>query len=151
MKFFSALSILLFSLFFACAPDVCNQSTTHKAKIKFYSYGSNPETVYSLDTISVWGLGETVEIYTKKANKDTINLPLRLTNDSSLFVIVSSSVKDTLTIKHTTAHFYISQACGYGYKQDITGIECTKHIVDSVAISNSSLEQNVKENIKLYY
>ena len=151
MKYLLAFFIS-FVIYSCSKPDVCNTSTTWNAQCVFYTLDSkSADSVITLDSIDVKGLGISAFLYDTALVKKSIALPLDISTDTSRYIFGRYSTFDTLTIAHQTEPFYISKACGYGYKQTLLSVSSTKHLIQSVVVKSISIEKDAKENIKIYY
>ncbi len=149
MKYF--VSIILISLFFSCATDVCNQRTAWPAQAGFYKISSlGKDSVVTADSLSLWGLNNDSLIYTN-LNKKTIEFPLAIANSSSTFVFKIKSKYDTITVYHTNTPYLISKQCGYGYQQEIDSVVYTQHLFTKITWKVPQADKNDKENIQIYY
>lgn len=147
------LAFFISFVIYSCSkPDVCNTSTTWNAQCIFYTVSSkSADSLITLDSIDVKGLGISTFLYDTALAKKSIALPLDISSDTSRYIYGRYSTFDTLTIAHQTEPFYISKACGYGYKQTLLSVSSTKHLIQSVVINEISIENDAKENIKIYY
>lgn len=82
-----------------------------------------------------------------------LSLPLRYTADSTAlqFVYGDEGMADTVIIWHENTPYFLSMDCGYQMKQRITRVGHTRHLLDSIQISNPEVGIYGTENLKLYY
>ncbi|MCX6182230.1 MAG: DUF6452 family protein [Bacteroidetes bacterium] len=139
-------SVIIISLFFSCATDVCNQRIAWPAQAGFHHV---PDTLVLVSNLSVWGLNHD-SLYKKQSLKQ-IEFPLSIANGSSAFVINVDSDFDTLTIFHTNTPYLISKQCGYGYQQVIDSVQYTKHLIKNLTWKIPESDKNDKENIQIFY
>ncbi|MBL7719472.1 MAG: hypothetical protein JNL72_11590 [Flavipsychrobacter sp.] len=59
---------------------------------------------------------------------------------------------DTLTFYHSQKLTFISNACGYAYYYTLTGVKTTYNSIDSILITNNSVDNNAStQHVKIYY
>jgi len=80
-----------------------------------------------------------------KSSKFTLSLSPQ--KDTCYWLFAADTAKgsmiDTLTFLYDRELHFVSNACGYSYFYSINAIQATHHFVDSVAISNSNVTNNV--------
>ena len=101
-------------------------------------------------TVTAW---DTDSIIVNKQEKVVqLDLPLRYTEDSTVFVFAySETEKDTLVVKHSNTHYFISMDCGFQTKHEIKDIYFKGSVLDSVYLRKNEANNNGEENIKLFY
>lgn len=89
-------------------------------------------------------------------NTSKFSATLSTTNDSSLFIFQSDSSDfaaetiDTIHAYHSNELNFISVACGYQFYHQINKISYTKHIIDTVYINYTNVNNDVnKEHLKI--
>lgn len=101
-------------------------------------------------------IGEDNNILIQGAHKDAgLRLPFNYSKDSIRYTFrtdSTSTVYDTITFYYEPSVHFISNNCGYNYFFNIQKVAHTTHMIDSFAISNSSVSDDAKtENVQLYF
>jgi len=109
----------------------------------------------SLDSLTVVALN-TVKgdsIILNNSKKVTYaSLPLSYVDTKTAMVFkYSESLSDTLWITHANIAHFLSMECGITMFYQVEKVEHTSNLIDSIAIINSGVETNEKENIRVYY
>lgn len=58
---------------------------------------------------------------------------------------------DTLYIKHRNIPYFTNLDCGAMMFYEITDATTTRHRLDSISVTNPNIDNNEKENIKIYF
>lgn len=84
-------------------------------------------------------------------NKE-VQLPMSYTHgcDTVLFRYDGSEA-DTLFVQHSNIPFYQSMECGTVMYHNITGVEHTHNLIDSVEVVHSFVNFDGNENLKIYF
>lgn len=79
-------------------------------------------------------------------------------DQTSLWLVADSSRiddplhRDTIRFHYQRRLHFISNACGYTYYYQLTGVDYSRHQLDSVAILDDQVTDNVnKEHVKIYF
>lgn len=146
------------SILFSCSSDGCLDNQSSIPLAGFYSSATN-EAV-SLDSINIYGIGATGDSLLSVIGTSTqqVYLPFRSTQDSTSFCVhygyteVSSpEMNDTILFKYNSTIYFASEECGAMYKYDITSVQYTRHIIDTIIISNPEINNIDIERIKIYF
>lgn len=144
------------SFLVACDEDEdCSATTRQMMWCGVYrmSEGETPRAVKdTIPLLTVKAFGTDSTLVNKQEKVSQLDLPLRYTKDSTVFVFsYADNVKDTLVIKHTNSPYFISMDCGYQMKHNIEEVYFTGNQLDSVFLSRKDANNNGTENIKLFY
>ena len=64
----------------------------------------------------------------------------------------AASVLDTITFYYVPTIHFISNSCGYNYYYTLNAVKSTGHLLDSVAMINNNVTNDVKvRNVQLYF
>lgn len=116
-------------------------------------------TVTALETDSV--------IINAQEDVSDLTLPLRFTADSTVLVlhyfttdddddededtITLSGQTDTVLVRHTNTPYFLSMDCGYQMKQYVNSVAYSRHVLDSISITDQEANIYGTENLRLYY
>lgn len=104
-------------------------------------------TVIALNTVQ----GDSV-VLNKSAKVSSATLPLSYAGSKTVFVFkYPKNVSDTIWVTHTNTAHFLSMECGITMFHRIDNVKHTFHAIDSVAIINSGVDVNEKENIRVFY
>ena len=144
------------SFLVACDEDEdCSATTRQRMWCGVYrmSEGETPRAVKdTIPLLTVKAFGTDSTLVNKQEKVSLLDLPLRYTEESTVFVFTySDTEKDTIKVKHTNSPYFISLDCGYQMRQLISEVSHTKHRLDSIHLSRNDANNNGTENIKLFY
>lgn len=143
------------NLFFSCSEEEdCSLSARPMMNCAIYTIDAETNKIAkdTLDSLTVTAFGTDSVIINKDKKVDSLSIPLRYTDNSTVLVFhYSKTSRDTITIYHTNTPYFLSMDCGYQMKQVINKVTYTKHKLDSIHITNSEAGIYEKENIKLFY
>ncbi|BEG99171.1 DUF6452 family protein [Bacteroides sedimenti] len=137
----------------ACDETKCSTSGRPSPQFNFVEKSTLKKIAF--DTLTVVALnaihGDSV-ILNKATKVSGATLPLSYSsNQTTLVFNYSKSLSDTIWITHTNTEHFLSMDCGIIMYHQIKDVKCTSHVIDSVAIINSEVDINEKENIRLFY
>lgn len=151
-------AMLIITLHTSCEEENC--SLAGRSMINGNLYKIDPETnVVEKDTLAsltVTAIDTDSVIINNQTNVMDISLPLRYTSDYTVLVFnyndeENSTLNDTVYLKQNNTPFFESMKCGYTMTQVLTGVEYTKHMIDSIYILNPNANVNGTENLKIFY
>ncbi len=138
----------------SCSEEAdCSMTARPMVQCNIYTL-SDGQTVVNdtLDSLTVTAYGTDSVIINNQKQVHDISLPLQYTADSTKLVFRYSRTRtDTVLIRHENTPYFLSMDCGYQMKQSITSIESSRHLLDSVYITNNEAGIDGRENIKLFY
>lgn len=160
-------------LFPACEVENCPPNTMSYLKFTFADqYG---KAVKIVDTTSVIGMIYTdVTIYDTLENgtieekivhdsliHDTLlnrevgatefKVPLSYDSETSFILAYLHAKPDTIRISHRNIPYFMNLDCGTMMFYEIQQATSTRHQLDSLQIINPNIDNNEKENIKIYF
>lgn len=148
---------LSFAVLFSCSTDeTCRKSKTVEAGVTFYldtinlTTGNRVQLKITIDTLTVNGIGIDSLLY-NKVSTGSIKLPLNKFAEESKFRIKMSQVVDTITIRYRNQTEFLSLECGSVRTHSIDTVLTTGYFIDSVAISNPTVNTISVENIQLHH
>lgn len=164
-KFVHILLVLLIacpaiSLVISSCSDESDCSIAGRATLRCTVYTISEETgnplAASLEWLTITALGTDSILLNADEKVTDVFLPLQYTVDSTAIVFHYSKedpkLRDTLVIWHQNTPHFISVDCGYDVKQKVIGdIEHTKHVLNSLRITNVNTSNNGYKNIELFY
>lgn len=122
-------------------------------------YDSTTDNTVALDSITVYGVGapnDSSLISTRRASM--VYLPFRSEASSTSFcfrylakALDHPEINDTVTFAYSSQPKFVSEECGAMYIYHITGVKYTTHIIDSVAVTDSLINNLDTERIKIFF
>ena len=134
----------------------CSEETICEGRpsMNCYIYKTKSLTAVNdtLDSLTVTAFGTDSIIINNDKDVHDMLLPLRYTQDYTIFVLhYSAKLRDTIIVEHSNTPKFISMDCGYQMQQSITKVSYSKHKLDSIYISNEEANTSKTENLKLFY
>jgi len=153
LLFFTVFTCCAVSFFMAC--DEASESSVGRLSPLFNFVTKSTLKEKSFDSLTVVALntvrGDSIIIDNEK-NVTSATLPLSyVKNKTALVFKYSKDTIDTVWVTHTNTEHFISMDRGVAMFYHIDKVEHTKHLIDSIAIVNSEVNINEKENIRIYY
>lgn len=150
---------IFFALLTACQPDNCPPNAFAATGIHIVNQNGN--AVAYTDTLSVIGMtrskaasGEDVWIKDTLINKQTetktLSIPLSYGNFTDFILQWYGKPADTLHIEQRNIPYYMSNECGTMMFHEIVTLRSTTYMLDSVKVINAQIDNNEKENIRIY-
>jgi Family of unknown function (DUF6452) len=146
---------IILSLFAVSCEDnytICDQSKIVNYKAGFYNKSGTIDVPVTPTTLTLTFPGATTFIYNQQGGISSLILALNPTTDSlRYFIKVNSLPADTITFVYTTGQQTLSPECGDITIHNLTRAWTTTHTLDSVKIVAPSVNNMLKENLKIYY
>lgn len=162
-KVLIGLWVVLLSLPSCLNEEVCEDVATVPVRLGFYIEPdpddplSDEPIPVSIDSITIYGVGNDSIIYNNTLNASQIELPLNSLTDSSGFVFrfpqpadLPQRLQDTLWLYYQTEPFLISLECGFITFYELTDIQYTNTFIDTIEIDNISIINTLDEHIKIF-
>lgn len=158
-----ALTLILTFLTLALIPTACNTSgcTDNQNSLPYAGfYSSTTEKEMALNTLDIFGIGAPGDslLYSSGETLSSIYLPFRSSTDKTSYVfhytqegLEDPANNDTLTFRYTSEPYFASEECGAMLRYTITGFSHTRHLIDSIAITDSLITNVDNERIKIYF
>lgn len=143
-----------------CNNSGCTDNQSALPLMGFYDY-STGQTI-QLDSIDFGGVGVPGDSLLVHAGqrRNQVYLPFRESASPTKFYIHydykeqgldSPRLNDTLTFHYTAAPYFASSECGAMYTYTITSVEYTRHLIESVVVSDSVITNIERERIQVYF
>ncbi|MCH5319424.1 MAG: hypothetical protein J1E38_06920 [Paramuribaculum sp.] len=141
----------------ACNTVGCLENQSSVPLAGFYS--STTGGKISVDSIWVYGIGAPGDsMLNTSLRASTVYLPFRAEQPSTSFAIryLQSDLNfpaliDTIKFSYDSEPRFVSEECGAMFFYHITGISYTTHLIDSVAVIDSLINNFDTERIKIFY
>lgn len=176
MKKLPFLLVILWAaiLFFpACEVENCPPNTM--SYVKFTFADQHGKAVQIVDTTSVIGMIHAdVTVYdtlddgtikeeivydslihdtliNREAGASEFKVPLSYAGETSFILAYLHARPDTIRISHRNIPYFMNLDCGTMMFYEIQQATSTRHQLDSLQIINPNIDNNEKENIKIYF
>ena len=95
-------------------------------------------------------------IINRESGAGSFSIPLSYANHTRILFSYSSVGQtfrgiDTIEISHRNIPYFTNLDCGSMMFYEITNVTATRHRMDSLVIINPNIDNNEKENFKIYY
>lgn len=146
-----ALSCLFLFLIYSCSESDC--SLGGRPAVRFNFIDSKKHTQVSLfDSLTVTALGTDSILLNRVKAINHITLPLNYVEKETTFILkYTRFVHDTLWVEHENYPHFISMDCGISMFYHLKNIRYTTNLIDSIALRNSDIDDNEKENFQIFY
>ena len=137
----------------------CFENRTSIPKVAFYASNA-PERTISIDSISVYGVGQKTGAMIVDCGRrvTSLSLPFRNDADTTQYVVqydmkalAQYGICDTLTFVYTRYPHFISADCGVTFNYRIDQFQYTTHMLDSAALMVEEVTNIDQETLRLYY
>lgn len=143
----------------------CNNSTcadNHSALPLMGFYNAATDQALTLDSIDFGGIGAPADSLLVLSGKRTqqLYLPFRNQQSTSSFFIHynykeqgldSPALNDTITFRYTASPFFASNECGAMYEYRIEEVTYTRHLIESVEVTDSTITNVERERIRVLF
>lgn len=154
-----ALTAAITCVLTGCNTNGCTDNRSSLLLCGFYSNASKPASI-SLDSIQFGGVGAPDDSLLlnidERASK--LYLPLRSRDNVTSFYIHYCQkgldypwFNDTITLGYTSEPYFVSQECGAIYRYHVTKLAYTRHLIDSVALLDSLINNVDIERMKIMF
>lgn len=149
---------LALSLLGGCNTSGCTENQSSIPLAGFYNSATGRSIV--LDSIAVGGVGAPDDslLYSPGTRLTEIYLPLRSLDSSTSFFIHYAEtgldfpeLNDTITLDYTSTPYFASEECGAMYRYNITRMDYTTHMIDSVVIVDSLITNVAVRQFKIFF
>lgn len=141
-----------------CNTAGCTDNQNALPLAGFYSMGTGD--AISVDSLAVWGVGAPGDslLLSPSESAGQLYLPLRSTETVTSFCfayrmenINREELQDTITLHYTAQPWFVSEDCGASYRYNITRLTHTRHLIDSVGLSDSTVTNIDREIMQIYF
>lgn len=146
-------------LFPGCTDTGCLENRSSIPYAGFYSYKTGK--AITIDSVEIGGVGAPNDSLLMKAANvySNLYLPFRFEYDNTAFFIRYVShplvnypqLTDTIAFFYTSTPMFVSEDCGAMYQYHIERMDYTRHLIDSVAITDSMITNTDTERIKIFF
>jgi hypothetical protein len=134
-----------------CEEENISSNVRSVARFNFINSITQKQTAMSASlTVTAY---DTDSILIKEASNATnATLPFKYSGNITTFIYkFSDTVKDTIWIEHDNYPHYISMDAGISMYYNIKSAKCTTYLLDSIVTTNTTVNEEEKENFLLYF
>ncbi|MCM1452780.1 MAG: DUF6452 family protein, partial [Clostridium sp.] len=144
--------------FHGCNTNGCLENRNSVPLAGFYSDATH--RLITVDSLQITGEGmpEDDPLLDAGSRVNQVYLPMRSTHQSTTWVFSYKQkeldfpeLNDTLSFDYESTPYFAGNECGVVYYYDITHMEYTTHLIDSVAIIDSLVTNTDLERIQIYF
>lgn len=162
MAIIKLLSIILTVAVLATASS-CNSSgcTDNQNSLPYAGFYSWPDgKAISIKSLEVTGIGapDDTPLYSSGENLSNIYLPLRSEMSTTSYCfhytqpgLDDDAYNDTLTFNYSSHPYFASEECGAMLTYKIKSLTYTRHLIESVEITDSLITNTDLERLKIYF
>ena len=160
-------ALWLSSVLPACNNQGCTDNHNALPLMGFYAVttgedGRPAEQAISLDSLDIGGVGAPADSLLVSSGERTgsLYLPFRYnTPRTSFFIRYNYKAQgldkpvfnDTITFTYDSEPYFASEECGAMYRYRVRQVVYTRHVIDSVAVSDSVVTNIERERFKVYF
>jgi hypothetical protein len=134
----------------SCSVQPCYEETDPAMNTLLLVSGTG-ETAKA-DSLRVYTYRETDTLkFVSLRGASAFSVPLDPAEDESVFLITLNGVTDTAAIRYNRMPHLVSPECGYTIISEITGLNTTHNIIDTLIIENKSVNLDGQTNLHLFY
>ena len=140
----------------SCNTTGCTDNQNSIPLAGFYSMSTGK--AITVDSIGIGGVGNDSLFYGPDDKLSQAYLPFRSADKSTAYYIRYMSrdldfpeLIDTIKFSYTSQPWFASEECGAMYRYMITGMDYTRHLIDSVGIVDSLITNAEMERIHIYF
>lgn len=154
----AAVATLTSVLLSSCNSGGCTELRSSVPKATFYSSATG--SAIMIDSLRISGIGVKGDsiLYGPKERLTTILLPMPALTDTVQWQIAymqsqlaAQGVADTLTLHYTRTPWFAGVDCGAMYKYDISSVNCTHYLIDSVVVVNPHVTNIDANTLNIYF
>ena len=139
------LVILLAAANTSCLEEECDQSLRNLAGFAFYTTEEGTLVDSVIPDLSVYSVSRPDTLLYDSLDRAAVYLPLDPASNQTRFVFVVDSVPDTVSIEYTREQEFVSHACGFITRFQITQTRVSDFHFDSIKTINPSVTLNENE------
>jgi hypothetical protein len=139
------LVMLLAAATTSCLEEECDQSLRNLAGFGFYTLEEGARVDSTIPDLSVYAVEQPDTLLYDSLDRETAYLPLDPTRNQTRFVFVIDSISDTVSIEYSREQIFVSQACGFTTRFQISQARVTNAHFDSITTINPSVTLNENE------
>lgn len=151
-------AVVVGAWFSSCNTNGCLENRNALPYAGFYD--SSTGSSITVDSVEIYGLGMSEDDPLSAAGEriSALYLPMRSTQPTTGWIFAykwayldSSIYNDTIVFDYTSTPRFASEECGVIYDYHITQFTYTKHLIDSVVVSDSLITNIDTERIHVYF
>lgn len=140
-----------------CNTTGCLENRSSIPKAGFYN---SEDKALSLDSLSITGKDADISEPINKVGVSisSISLPMRSTKDNTTWefaykwkYLAGGTLADTISFDYESMPYFASEECGVIYRYQITNMDYTKNLIDSIVLVDSLITNIDTEQIKIYF
>ncbi len=141
-----------------CNTSGCTDNQSSLPLAGFYS--SQTKSAISIQDLDISGVGVKNDslLYASGTAISQVYLPFRSTESSTAYCfhytqegLDNPALNDTISFRYTSEPYFASEECGAMLRYEITEMSHTRHLIDSVAVTDSLITNADIERIKIYF
>ncbi|MDE7472731.1 MAG: hypothetical protein K2M68_04005 [Muribaculaceae bacterium] len=141
-----------------CNTTGCTDNRSSLLLAGFYS--SSDRRAISIDSLELGGVGAPDDslLVTVNERASQVYLPLRSRETETAFCLHYASkalsdprLNDTISLTYTSEPYFASEECGAMYRYSIKRLDYTRHLIDSVALPDSLINNVNVERMGIYF
>lgn len=158
-KILTTFALLCLALCFnACNTTGCTENQNALPLAGFYSSATHQSI--TVDSLEIGGVGAPNDslLYDASQKLSVIYLPFRSASQQSSFFIhyaqkalSNPALNDTLSFTYTSIPRFVSEECGAMYFYQIQTMSYTRHLIDSVAITDSTITNIDAQRLEIFF
>lgn len=149
--FFILLFHTILSCFLSCSENDCSLGGRPSARFTFLN-SKNGKVINLFDSLTVTALGTDSILLNRGKAINHIILPLSYVNQETTFILhYTRFLRDTIWVTHENFPHFISIDCGVSMFYHLRQIQYTTFLLDSILLVNPDINDNEKENCRIYY
>lgn len=145
--------------------DICVDGDTPLLVVGFFD-SEDTTQAKNVTALRIRALGqeEDVSTFTNPSNRDSVGIPLRLSETSTQYIFVSDSGEDddgnetgnidTLTFNYEIREEFVSRACGFVANFDDLSIDLqpdTDNWIQNIIIVDTTIEKSTAIHVKIFH
>lgn len=163
----ASLALWVSALLPACNNQGCTDNHNALPLMGFYAIGTDEngkrvEEAISLDSLDIGGVGAPGDslLVASGQRVGQLYLPFRYHSEQTAFFfsyhykaqgIDKPVFNDTITFTYDSEPYFASEECGAMYRYRIRRVVYTRHLIDSVAVSDSVITNVERERMKVFF
>ena len=113
--------------------------------------GRNVSFTSAVSVIGETEAGGKDTIVNKQANAQSFSLPLSYADQTRFILVYPDQTTDTITVTHRNIPHFMNIDCGSMVFHEVQAVQTTRHLIDSIVITNPHIDNNEKENFQIYF
>ena len=141
-----------------CNTSGCTDNRSSLLLAGFYS--SSTLKIIAIDSLEMGGVGAPGDslLIDLDSRPNEVYMPLRSQYTTTSFFFHYASValrdpanNDTITLDYTSEPYFASEECGAMYRYHVKRLEYTRHLIDSIAMPDSLIDNANVQRMKILF